>query len=623
MHAIFEMTLRRSEGDCLTLSSGDFTLQDGSWIYAPLGLRARLQAAPHGEQLVVAGDGLCVVEQVRYPICVQEHSSQYDQLLFASSWGDNLHEPTQTIRRYWEGRNQRSDAYQYIKCAPNEIRYLYPSIMAMQFVTLYNGASSFYLASYSTGSDSLSFCARALSGPCALDLSILHYPWLESGEWTSPACESAVLGAGWHPACDLYMSRMGGVFADPDWPAWMKSPDDGFHGWVQVPMKYRGRPALLRYSDLPRVYREKVASLGLNTMHVFGWCNEGHDTLYSDYYPNPELGTPQELRAACEEIIAMGGHVILYANGRLYSLKSRLGQKYGDSIACKDENGVPYDEIWGPNEHFRICCPTETPFHDETCETIRRFIAEYGANAAQLDQISCNYGEFCYDKTHHHPTPASNFLPGVERELIEARKVHKALRDDFFVWAEGCHERFGQYYDVEQGHGETYSWQVGESLPEQFRYCRKDRIVTGLARNIHQLCHSMLQGKPFDITLASLQDSAFAAFLGDMIRLRRHYPQFYLTGRFMDTAGLQTDRSTRCAGLLSQDGSQTAVGLWRRGSGLTDASCTWLRLPAGSGAPECIYPADGSIRADGSWLEVSFTGPLAIVTFATKNQHRA
>ena len=188
MSCIFEMRLQNAAGEIMELSSGDFCRQGEIWVHDGLKITAHVETCAHGKQLKVENRGGWVLEQVRWPVCERQNSSQYDQLLFASAWGDNLHEPTQTIRRYWEGRNTKSDAYQYIKCAPNEIRYLYPSVMAMQFVTLYNDAASFYLASYSQGDDSIFFCAKALAGPCALELSILHSPYLRRGQWVSPVC---------------------------------------------------------------------------------------------------------------------------------------------------------------------------------------------------------------------------------------------------------------------------------------------------------------------------------------------------------------------------------------------------------------------------------------------------
>lgn len=612
----FRLTVRTNE-ERETLSSDAFTQDGECWVRG--GLCVRLLPGAEGKRLAVQNDGGCVVEQVRFPICPREDSTQYDQLLFATAWGDNLHEPTQAIRAYWQGRDGHSDSHQYIKYAPNEVIYLYPSVMAMQFVTLYNDDRSFYLACYSTGEDSLSFHARATSWPFGLELSVGHYPYLEKGEWVSPPCESAILGSGWRPAADRYMRRMGQYFADPDWPAWMKDPDEGFHGWVQVPMKYQDRPALCAFRDLPALYREKAAAFGLNTIHVYGWCNEGHDTRYCDYDPNPELGTAEELRTACEEIRAMGGHVVLYMNGRIFSPGSRFGRRFDTSTACKDEQGRPYDEIWGPGVHYHINCPTQTEFHDELRGTIRRYITEYGAGAAQIDQISCNYGEFCFDKSHAHRTPASNFLPGVTQELMTLREAHKALDPDFFTWLEGCHERFGQYTDVEQGHGETYSWQIGESLPEQYQYCFKERIVTGLGKNLQQLCHSFLQGKPFDLPLGILSDETFGRVLRRFVALRRRYPEFYLTGRFMADEGVETDRRTRAGVLLTRDGSRMLIALWRRGCEQADeAQEAFLRVLPPHSDCLCAYPDDCRAQADGSWLTVRFSGPVAVLIFDLK-----
>ena len=144
--------------------------------------------------------------------------------------------------------------------------------------------------------------------------------------------------------------------------------------------------------------------------------------------------------------------------------------------------------------------------------------------------------------------------------------------------------------------------------------------MTGLGRNIHQLCHSMLQGKPLDVTWTALEDADFADALRRMIDLRRRYPEFYLNGRFMDNEGVETDRATRSGVLLSRDGKRMLVALWRRGAEKMDAETSaWLRVKEETGEMVCIFPPDCTAEnGGGEWMKISFRGPLAALIFDRK-----
>ena len=65
--------------------------------------------------------------------------------------------------------------------------------------------------------------------------------------------------------------------------------------------------------------------------------------------------------------------------------------------------------------------------------------------------------------------------------LGRIHELYRGLDPDFFVWAEGMHERTAQFYEVSQSHGEGGNWSAGRSVPEQFRYTYPDFLCTGQA----------------------------------------------------------------------------------------------------------------------------------------------
>lgn len=610
-------------GEVFELSEKDFTFSESKaeYVFAPLDIKVKIKTlSSDGEKLqkiFVAVNDKSVIEQVRFPVCPKTELTNYDKLLVSTAWGDIMEHPAQQIKQYCMGRNSGNEMYGWIRAISDlEVSYMYPSIMSMQYVVLFNQAKSFYLASYSTGEESHSFNIAAYSNSSYnLELSICHYPYISGEEWESPVCSRANLGAGWHEAADLYSSHMSGKFGDPDLPQWMKDDSVGFHGWLATPMKAWGHTSC-RFNELASIYKEKVAPTGLNTMHVYGWCNNGHDTLYPNYYPNPELGTADELRAACEEIKSLGGHIILYTNGRIVDPESEFFKNGGNEDVCIDENGKPYEEIWGPDIHYRVNCPSQTAYHRYMSGAVERIIKEYGANAIQIDQTSCNYGEFCFNKNHNHSKPSNNFLGGLTEELKTIRNTYKSLNKDFFVWCEGCHERFGKYYDVEQGHGEAYSMlHIGSACPEQFKYTFKNRIVSGLALDLQQMCYSFIQGKPFDAKVAKIADSDYAALITQLVAVRKKYPEIYLRGSFMDNKGIDSDKYSRCGSIISEDGSEMMLSVWKQGADYKSVrNNSAIRLPDGWKVAQTVFPTEAVISEIGSGIyKMEYNGSVAAV----------
>ena len=590
--------------------------QEARYRYAAPGIvltlarRTWQEGDEHLSTLSVEAEGERTLTSVRYPIVPNPNLTMADALLMATPWGDNLQRPAQDIRQYCAAKGT-SWVYDYIQCGQgDEVVYRYPSIMAMQYMVLHNPQACRYVAAYATGDDTMTFHARA-TGRYAVELSVTHYPFLRAGAWTSPVCARADLRGDWHAAADVYAARMRPFFSDPDTPAWMRAPGTAWQGWVGLLSREEGKAPAFTYSQWPTLYR-RVAEAGLDTLYVYGWPNNGHDTLYPDYEPDPVQGTAQELKQAIREIDAMGGRAMLYTNGRLVDPNSTFGQADRGDALCRDRTGAPYIETYGTSSRYAVVCPAQESYVRHLTAVIARLITDYGAHSAQVDQISCNCGHFCYRKDHDHSTPANNYLPGVARTLRGIRATHRRLNPDFFTWCEGCHERFGQYYDVEQGHGEEWTWQIGESIPEQFLYTFKGRIVTGMSRDIQQLSHSFIQGKPFDVDWFSLEDPVFFALLREMVAFRKRHAAFYLNGVFLDDAGMRTEAAIKACAIHSPARGELLVLLWRKGASAETTGDTVLTLPAGAEQAAGVFPAacEAQPLSQGVW-HVRFQGPVA------------
>ena len=573
-------------------------------------------------KIYIKTDGDFTAEEVVFPIVKCDDTLISDNLLFSTPWGDNIREPAKTIRMFYNGRNTRTASSDYIKCtAENEVSYIYPSVMAMRYIVLYNDSKSRYLACYTTGDDSIAFRARALNRwNNDLELSVAHFPFLRNGEWTSPVCETLNIDGDWHSATDLYIERSASDFKEPDRPLWMTDKNNGFNGWAEVPMKFLGKEPLLKFTELPSVFRETREKTGLNTIHVYGWSGDGHDTFYPDFDVCPQLGTEEELKAACEEIRKDGGHIILYLNGRLVDPQSRFGKKYKNTKNCVDRNGNYYYENCVGGLKFNINCPSEPEFREELNGVITRLIDKYGAGAVQIDQIGCNYSEFCYNPDHHHSTPANNFIPGVKAQMIKFRENYKSKDPDFFVWCEGCNELYGQFYDVEQGVGEyNLTWRVGESKPEQYGYCNKRRVVTGTAKSLPQVCYTFTEGRPFDIPYDTFKDcKEISALVKRLVEFRKEYSDFYYYGDYEDNKFVLSDTTNRVGAIVSEDKKEMLVAINKLTNNSIDGKNTAYLKPDKEWADsECFETglADCKVIKDGSFVKIEFTGPVTAVIF--------
>lgn len=577
-------------------------------------LRRHAEGAENIASLTVEAVRGFTLDRVQFPYMELSSVESHDRLLIASPWGDCISNPTITIREFCERKNAqpyRKEGLQFISTGENEVFYTYPGILAMQFAVLYNEANSFYIACYGSGDDTRSLAA-SVPGSERLALSFYHYPWLTSGHWESPLCSIGQLPGGWHTAADLYAAHVRNIYSSPNTPNWLKYE---FHGWVQIMMLDERQVPFCRFRDLPKIY-ERIEAGGMKVLHVAGWNQPFFDAFYPDFDINPKLGTAEELRTAVSKINDRGGKVILYTNGRLIDPSSHFFQEKGSKCICLNQDGEPYLEQYGNNVIFNIACPSCETYITQFEGVIQRLIEEYGVNGVQIDQISCTQGFPCYDLSHGHTTPTDNFLPGVERLLRRVRAKHKKLAPEFFSWIEGCNERFGQFYDVEQGHGEVgRNWNIGDLVPEMFHYTFPERIVTGLSNNVQALCHTFIQGKPFDFFIEKLEDPEFSIFLSEFLTVRRAHPEYLQHGIFRDNVGIETTGGIRACLLERVDNNGVLINLWLPGADRTNQSRTFLKNPRPGWKKHLLYPTDLEVVEDGIWLTLSWSGPVASVIF--------
>lgn len=545
-------------------------------------------------QLRLESSSYFAIQRVRFPVLAAT-AGERDRLLVSHPMGDDLLVARGDIERRLGGT----------------LTYTYPATLAMQYMALYNPLRTLYLASYSLGPETFSQTCR--QSVRLLRLSCDWYPFLEQGTWETPICAFALLEGDWHAAADLYRAKMAHHFPPAARPAWVQ---EGFHGWMQLSMKAANQPPACTYRGLPAKY-EQVAALGLNVLHVFSW-SELADRYATDYprcRPSRNCGTLSDLRWAAETIRGKGGHLLLYTNARLLDPQSRFFlEDGGQACVALNAQGAPYEEWY--SRRYVVACPSTPIYQNALVGNIARIAGEYGADGAQLDQVSCTPAVFCYDPRHHHATPAINFLPGLESLLQRMRTIYREKNADFITWSEGMHERLGKYYEVHQGHGEEGTWTVGSSRPEQFAYTYRTHLQTGIANGLGPLCHTFCQGKPIDFNERWLQDATWVGMCRALIAVRKQERAYFMDGWFLDNVGLTVaGRAVRAFGLERVDRRGLCVNLWATEATESTVCRVGIRDPRPGWAIRGVFPSSLSVREEGPWVDVTWTGPVATIVW--------
>lgn len=529
----------------------------------------------------------------RLPVCgiTPEHA-----LYFATPWGSRNFDPVSFLRREHGGEAFRR----------------YPADLAMQYTMICGGGLTHYLSAYNLGDETFEAWASVI-GDDSISLANRWYPYIREGRWSSPENGIALLRGDWHAGADLYRDTFGKRFKRPDLPDWIRND---FHGWVQSGLKMEDKPPERRFADIVDLYR-RAQEVGLNVIHLYGWSGRGFDTMYPDYdHVHPDLGTEEEFRAAIETVRAMGGRVEIYTNGRLVDPDSEFYKHGGCKGVIVNEDGSEPTEKYGTTVHFKINCPGTSAYREHFKEQLRWIITHIGPHGVQIDQVSCNPAYFCFSKDHEHSKPSNNWIPGTERFLIELREMYRALDPEFYVWIEGMHERFGQHYDINQGQTAGPPWNIGEPFAEQFKFTYPDYVVTGPSTSFDAMCHTFIQGKPFDIGVSNLSDERLRRTLSQLVATRRAEPDYFLHGIFRDTAGIEIEgENVQARAIKRRDEQGVLVNLWAVGA-LDETQCRAIVSgQAIAGSPRVVYPEDAVVsRAEGRF-HVRWTGPLASVAW--------
>jgi len=450
---------------------------------------------------------------------------------------------------------------------------LYGGFASMMWMDIYDESGGLYLASHDKSLllTALETVPDSKRGTVALGMR--KYAYVPPGSsWTSEPFAIGVHVGDWHWAADRYREWTGSWMTKPNVPDDVKQMD----GWYGVNFKPKG-PIQHTFMDIERLY-DDVQYMGLKHIEFWGQM-VGDGCCNRFYYPDPRLGTPDDLKSAILAVKKKGGRIGFYFNIQAFSpyIKESLAKrgipipadvkmpewsefrKYAqtnfDGSLTVQYPGREFDD-----DGFRIMCTASKGWQDYlTYWIVERYVKEYGANFAYVDQVFSPTVSYCFNLEHghqHHGASAQGRVSLVKRISEEGR----AHDPSFALCIEGNGDSVGQFSDLHLY--TTFSSQTRYPAPEVFAYTFPDYvIIDGFANNpvewigkcyypdmpsdvgLEDLINRVyLLGFRFDVTLADgvRRGEALTEHIRELIKLRKKVKHIQYSSRFLDDIGLRS-----------------------------------------------------------------------------------
>lgn len=458
----------------------------------------------------------------------------------------------------------------------------YPSTCTMAWYGLQTGGHFLYLGKQDTRYESQLFTLgtspRGEGEKPQLILTSSQMPYATAGETLETMrCFVSLNEGDWRTGSDIY-----GNYARATWykpsaaPDWVKS----MTGWQRIILRHQYGEILFTYADLPRVYREGQKA-GLNVLMVFGWWRGRFDNGYPIYEPDDELGGVEGLRAAIEEIHAMGGKVALYTNGQLIDMATDYYRDIGHRLCRVSIDGIPYHDSYPfgnagtslrafGHKSFVTACPGNPEWIDlQTQHADFKF--SLGADSAFYDQIGGNLSSPCFSEDHPHGKRFAQAEEG-RRECMKA--IFEHCPEGGAIGTEKATDMLLPYIHYVHGaqNGPIF-WGPSNPVPEMLLRTFPEMVHTN--RFIHDdkpgaeeaFYHAFVYGFRFDLCpyrgRADIRVMPkVAAVVKRLVGLYEEYREFFYEGKFVCDTDVVLPANVRKGEFLAADGVRRLITLW-------------------------------------------------------------
>lgn len=421
----------------------------------------------------------------------------------------------------------------------------YPSWQAgMQMIALYDDMTKdgLYFAAHDFKANLKQFCITAKENSAELSQRLIpaipdsYFEVFESGY-------DAVLGVfkgNYYEAGQIYREfALAAPWADDKArrtpPAWLEDTDL----WL--------RPDGAAGKNLDATKRA-LQFFSVNTaLHWYRWHEIPYDTYYPEYLP-----ALPGIAGAVKELQALGTHVALYINGRLWDPESpSWTSEQAYDFATRTENGECYTEIYGSKVPNNVMCPYTEFWQDKVAGIARALVDELGVQGVYIDQIGAARGVPCWNIRHGHTLGGGDFWrKGYEALLIKTRK---SIPDNVILITEENAECWLNFFDAHLMVNTQVDGKVVPLFPSV--YSGKTLLICALYYSADEPHNSLpfrwknsiafLWGaqpgwiKPSLIMKPVVRNEA--EFLRDIAQTRRYAHQLLNSGRFLGEVNLNGD----------------------------------------------------------------------------------
>ncbi len=444
----------------------------------------------------------------------------------------------------------------------------YPGASCLPWQDLFDGAGGgVFLNPLTDGRRQLEILARGRDG--LMTLGNRWWTLLEPGEtWESPVIELGVHEGQWHPVAERFREWALANTPPREQPQWL-AECDGWYGLGQE--QYR-------WEDLPHILAD-AKKLGLFYLQMWSEMILGN-TYYCYFYPNPRMGTEEELRAGIAAVHEGGGRVGFYSNvitfdGGIDQNPALLAEieKYGlgDRITLPAfyEEVAPHVFI-GPSGSYRKAHPSShseggyvdgywpmdpcSPWWREyLANWIMRWQDDYGVDTWYLDSFPVHgYGigpaSFSLHLDHPMSTGAgqTGLLAHIRDRGFRGGLLYEGVACAALMpWTNWCLGTEYSFGSGEWSRPEVFCYSFGDVYPVFAGTANTWRgignIWTDLAEPRQEDAMNLvfLNGERFDILGQwPLEDTPYVRHLQGLLGMRRQLRDVVYAGRMMDALGL-------------------------------------------------------------------------------------
>ena len=485
---------------------------------------------------------------------------------------------------------------------PGERTCPYPSRTGtMQWCAFAGERGGLYVGCHDTAHGAKTFASRFDPKTRQSTLAIRYQPFCASGgRWTLPPTVLLPYNGTWHTAARFYREWFDSVAKVRPQLDWVRDAS----GWLLCILKQQNGSVMWPYPSL-----EKLADIaderGLDILGLFGWAHGGHDHLYPDYIPDPQMGGPEVLRRALKEVRRRGKRSIIYANGQLMDIATKYYQTQGKDQAVLREDGTPVRQDWQKFRSFgpvkcALACQAAEGWHKRMFELARQ-AHDLGADGILFDQLGVTGPMVCWAKNHGHPSPAMVYAGERAAWVRRVADEMKRIAPEFIVMTEGIHDSVLDSVPLFHGCMVGVSTPTEKEMaarldgtgadptfPEMFRFTFPEVLMNRLAANyacvyglryeiesrygpdVRYLKEGLIPTRadyadvlhPPNVPMMAATPPAEATrYLKQLIVFQRRHAALLWRGRFVDDRGFQF-KGGRLIAKAYAVGKQLAVLIW-------------------------------------------------------------